>query len=106
MPTRPARDNPPIRFLYPQALEIQEIAESEKYSEKISEFGDLLFALVNVARWLEIDAESALRGANRRFKERFAYVEQKARADGRELSDMTLEDLDHLWEQAKNELDL
>ncbi len=64
--------------------------------------GDLLFSVVNIARWLEIDAESALRGTNRRFKERFSYLEKKARAMGRELSEMTLDELDNLWEQSKS----
>ena len=84
--------------------EIQEIRGATDQLERRAEFGDLLFALVNIARWLDIDAESALRGANRRFKERFSYIEKEARASGRELSDMSLEDLDSLWEQAKRDM--
>ncbi len=64
--------------------------------------GDLLFSMVNISRWLEIDAESALRGTNRRFKERFSYLEKEARAVGRELSEMTFDELDILWEQSKS----
>jgi tetrapyrrole methylase family protein/MazG family protein len=84
--------------------EIQEIRSAGDQSERRDEVGDLLFALVNIARWLDIDAESALRGANRRFKERFSYIEKEARATGRELSEMTLEELDSLWEQAKRKM--
>ena len=84
--------------------EIQEIRGAGGELKRTEEFGDLLFALVNIARWLDIDAESALRGANRRFKERFAFIEKEARASGRELSKMTLEELDSLWEQAKRKM--
>jgi uncharacterized protein YabN with tetrapyrrole methylase and pyrophosphatase domain len=61
----------------------------------------LFFVLVNLARWKKIDAESALRETNLKFKRRFAYVEQGAKKQGRSLSDMTLEEMDVLWEQAK-----
>ncbi len=81
--------------------EVDELRESDDESRQAQEIGDLLFSVVNVARWLEVDAESALRGANQRFKERFAYIEKKARAGGRELSEMTLEELDSLWEESK-----
>ena len=59
---------------------------------------------MNIARWMKIDAESALRGANQRFKERFKYIEKEARTNGRELSKMNLEELDQLWEQSKTML--
>jgi tetrapyrrole methylase family protein/MazG family protein len=85
--------------------EIQEIKGADDQIERTAEFGDLLFALVNIARWLDIDAESALRGANRRFKDRFSYIEKEARASGRELSKMTFEELDSLWERAKRDRD-
>lgn len=82
--------------------EIKELQVARESKEQTVEVGDLLFSVVNIARWLEIDAESALRGANRRFKERFSYIEKEARATGRELSEMTLDDLDILWEQSKS----
>ena len=68
---------------------------------KQQEIGDILFTVVNIARWMKIDAESALRGANQRFKDRFTYIEKEARTSGRELSEMSLEELDQLWEQSK-----
>ena len=63
--------------------------------------GDLFFVLVNLARWRGVDAESALREANIKFKKRFAYVEKSAKDRGRNLSDMTLEEMDAFWNEAK-----
>lgn len=65
------------------------------------EFGDLLFALVNVSRYMKVDAELALRDATRRFVVRFQEMEAQARAEGRRLADMSLEAMDELWEAAK-----
>ncbi len=67
------------------------------------EIGDLLFAVVNVARRLGTDAEDALRLACRRFEKRFQTIEAAAAAGGRELSAMSLAEMDELWEQAKRE---
>ena len=69
--------------------------------ELASEIGDLFFVLVNLARWKKVDAESALRGTNLKFKKRFAHVEQGAKRQARNLSDLTLEEMDALWNQAK-----
>jgi tetrapyrrole methylase family protein/MazG family protein len=82
--------------------ELDEIARSG--SEQIAdEVGDLLFSVVNYARRLGVDAESALRTAAGRFRRRFARVEALASAGGGEVSGLTLEELDALWEQAKSE---
>jgi tetrapyrrole methylase family protein/MazG family protein len=81
--------------------EIDEIKNAETDFELASEIGDLFFALVNVARWKKIDAESALRGTNMKFKKRFAYVEQGAKRQEKRLSDLTLEEMDALWNDAK-----
>jgi tetrapyrrole methylase family protein/MazG family protein len=85
------------------AEEIQEIKAAANDDELAEEIGDLFFVLVNLARWKKIDAESALRGTNLKFKQRFAYVEQGAKIQNRELTGMTLEEMDALWEEAKNE---
>ena len=85
--------------------EVLELRGAESSQRQGEEIGDLLFSVVNLARWLEQDAESALRGANQRFRTRFAYLEKKARAAGRELSEMTLEEMDRLWEESKSLLD-
>ena len=81
--------------------EIEEIKNAETDFELASEIGDLLFALVNVARWKHVDAESALRGTNQKFRKRFGYVEQGARRQGRELSALSLDEMEALWQEAK-----
>jgi tetrapyrrole methylase family protein/MazG family protein len=65
------------------------------------ELGDLLFSVVNVARFLDVDPEDALNGASQKFIERFQYVETAAATAGRALTEMTPDALDVLWEQAK-----
>ena len=81
--------------------EIEEIKRAETDFELADEIGDLFFVLVNLARWKKVDAESALRGTNMKFKRRFGYVEQGAKKQGRSLSDMKLEEMDALWDEAK-----
>jgi len=65
------------------------------------ELGDVLFTVVNLARKLGVDAEGAMRDSNRKFDKRFRYMEQFALASGRALTDMSLEELEDLWQQAK-----
>ena len=87
----------------------EEYAEfMEQYTEAVSskqrleeEMGDLLFSCVNVARFLDIDPESALNYTSDKFTRRFRYIEERANADGRRLEDMSLEEMDKLWEEAK-----
>lgn len=83
--------------------EIAEVEAAENPADKEAEFGDLLFALVNLARWMEVDAESALRAANQRFRRRFAGVEARARDQGRRMVDMDIDELETLWQAAKAE---
>ena len=73
-------------------------ADSDRVKE---ELGDLLFAVANLARHLKVDSESALEGATARFSERFRAVEAAAKAQGRTLGEMTLDEMDVLWEEAK-----
>jgi tetrapyrrole methylase family protein/MazG family protein len=83
--------------------EIEELRHAQDDTERSAELGDLLFAVVNLARWMKIDAETALREANARFKHRFAYIERSARQRGQNLSEMGLEALDDLWNEAKEQ---
>jgi tetrapyrrole methylase family protein / MazG family protein len=69
-----------------------------------AEVGDILFSLVNLARFLKVNPEDALRGSTNRFIDRFHLVEAQAADQGRALSDMTLADMDALWEEAKHRL--
>jgi uncharacterized protein YabN with tetrapyrrole methylase and pyrophosphatase domain len=83
----------------------EEIRELEASSDETlsHEFGDLLFAVVNWARWAKIDPESALRQANARFRQRFGYIEGAAQTAGKPLETMSPEEMDGLWEAAKRE---
>ena len=83
------------------AEEIDEIKKAETDFELASEIGDLLFVLVNFARWKNVDAESTLRGTNMKFKKRFRYVEQGAKKQGRNLSELNLNEMEVLWQEAK-----
>lgn len=81
--------------------EIEEIRQAEGQEELASEIGDLFFVLVNFARWQNVDAESALRGANMRFKRRFGYIEAHAREEKRPMIEMSLNEMEALWQAAK-----
>jgi tetrapyrrole methylase family protein / MazG family protein len=83
--------------------EIQEIREVTNEEELVAELGDLFFALVNLARWKKVDAESALRGTSMRFKKRFSYVEKGAKKQGRKLSEMSIDEMEALWQEAKKQ---
>jgi nucleoside triphosphate diphosphatase len=65
------------------------------------EVGDLFFVLVNIARYLSVDPESALRKTNRKFRRRFGWLEEQLRGQGRTLEQATLEEMESLWQQAK-----
>ena len=78
--------------------EIKEFKEAKTQEEKEDELGDILFAVVNLARWNKIDAEQALITANRKFISRFKAMEQNAE---KELEHLTLEEWDNLWKKAK-----
>ena len=65
------------------------------------EVGDLFFVLVNIARYLSVDPESALRKTNRKFRRRFGWMEEQLREQGRTLEEATLEEMEGLWQQAK-----
>lgn len=81
--------------------ELQEVKEAATEKERAGELGDLLFAVVNLVRWYRVDAESALRQTNQKFRRRFAYLEEHSKSAGKELPKMTLEEMDALWEEAK-----
>ncbi len=84
------------------AEETRELASAKSASEREQEFGDLLFALVNVARWLDINAEDALRLASKKFVRRFNRVEELCAQRGLDMEKLTLEELDELWEESKS----
>ncbi len=84
-----------------EAAEFRAAWESGDAAAMEEELGDLLFALVNVARLLRLHPELALKGCNRKFVRRFQTMERLAKAGGRSLASMTLDELDRIWEEVK-----
>ena len=74
--------------------------DDEKASE---EFGDLLFAMINAARLYKIRPDNALEKTNQKFRRRFDYIEQKAKEKGQSLKEMTLDEMESLWQEAKTQ---
>lgn len=81
--------------------ELEEALESAERDHQFEEAGDLFFALVNLVRHLDIDAEEALRAGNNKFEQRFNFIEQQLQEDGRQFADCSLDQLEQLWLQAK-----
>jgi len=81
--------------------ELKEELESGNMERAESELGDLLFSVINVARKYDIHPDNALERSNRKFTERFNYVEESAISQGRSLKDMPLSEMDALWNEAK-----
>tara|TARA_B110001450_G_scaffold230641_1_gene232030 strand:- start:4385 stop:5161 length:777 start_codon:yes stop_codon:yes gene_type:complete len=84
-----------------ELLEFQDEVKQNNHDEMEAEFGDVLFSLINYAKHLNINAENALERTNKKFIKRFQYLESKANYLGKELSDMTLKEMDVYWEEAK-----
>ncbi len=82
--------------------ELEEVRQARDTATRTAEMGDVFFSVVNYARWLGVDPEAALREANLRFRRRFGQLETAARAEGRDLSVMTLEEMDALWDAVKD----
>lgn len=84
--------------------ELREAMSAGNRNNIAEEFGDLLFALVNLGRHLDVEAEDALEGTNLKFKNRFSYIEQQLRAEKSSPEEATLEEMEMLWQEAKVEL--
>lgn len=82
--------------------ELAEVLEASAPDDLFHEIGDLLLVVAVWARWLKINPEDALRAATGRFYERFTHIERRARAQNRDLTEMSLEEMDALWDEAKN----
>jgi len=76
---------------------------TERQSQIVAEFGDVLFSLVNLARFIKVNPEDALRQAANRFVERFQFIEARATESGRAVGDLSFEEMDRLWDQAKKQ---
>ena len=86
------------------AEEVGELKQADSQEQKASEFGDLLFTLANIARRLGIDLEAALREANCRFYQRFTYMEEVCRKRGLNFGELSFDEQNVLWEEAKREV--
>jgi XTP/dITP diphosphohydrolase len=87
--------------VHEELQELHDALQADDTDQTEQEFGDLLFALVNYARCIKVDPEMALARCNMKFKRRFQYIEQKAAEQNRLLQDMTLAEMDLLWNEAK-----
>jgi tetrapyrrole methylase family protein / MazG family protein len=96
-----AQETPVFEKVKEELQELHEARASRNLAETEAEFGELLFALVNLARFMKVNPEEALRRSTNRFIDRFHYIEDHARRGGRSLKDMTLDEMDVLWEKAK-----
>jgi XTP/dITP diphosphohydrolase len=81
--------------------ELDEFKTAETLAEKEEEFGDLMFSLINYARFVNINPDDALEKTNIKFKKRFEYIELKAKENNKNLKDMSLEEMDAFWNEAK-----
>ena len=87
--------------------EMEELAYEVEKNDKdriADEFGDVLFALINYSRFLEINPDEALERTNRRFIERFKHLEESVNTDGKDLSEMPLAEMEEYWQRAKNQV--
>ena len=83
--------------------EVSEAIASGNHDEIEAEMGDLLFSVINAARLYKVNPENALERTNRKFIDRFNFIEEKAKEAGRSLRDLTLGEMEELWQQAKHQ---
>jgi MazG family protein len=87
--------------LHEELAELDEARRHASQSELEGEIGDLLFVLVNLARFVKVDPEQALRRTNAKFRERFGYIERKLAERGKKLEDSNITEMEELWQEAK-----
>ncbi|KRO67985.1 MAG: pyrophosphatase [Cryomorphaceae bacterium BACL21 MAG-121220-bin10] len=85
-----------------ELLEFNTEVQNGQTEAMAEEFGDLLFSMINYARFLNIDPENALERTNKKFMKRFMYLEQKAQEQSKSLKDMTLSEMEVFWQEAKS----
>lgn len=84
-----------------ELAELNQAIAQQHQDDIAKEYGDCLFALVNIGRTLNLNSELCLLGTIDKFRYRFAYIEQQAQAQGKKINDLTLEEMDKLWEDVK-----
>lgn len=85
--------------------EVEEAINNENYKDAATETGDLFFAVVNLARFLDVNSEIVLLNTILKFKKRFMYIEESVKKQGKKMEQMSLEELDGFWENAKIEIE-
>jgi tetrapyrrole methylase family protein/MazG family protein len=90
-----------IEKLHEELAEFDEARRNASQSELENELGDMLFVLVNLARFVKVDPEQALRKTNSKFRERFGYIEKRLAERGKKLEDSNIEEMEALWQEAK-----
>jgi uncharacterized protein YabN with tetrapyrrole methylase and pyrophosphatase domain len=90
-----------LEKLHEELAELEAARQAESPESLQDEIGDLLFVIVNIARFLKVDPEQALRGTNAKFRRRFGHVEKGLEAQGKSPREATIEEMEGLWQQAK-----
>lgn len=90
-----------LKKIEEEFAELKEAVNLKEKQQIEEEIGDMLFSIVNLARFLKIDPETALRKTNRKFEDRFSKLEQLAKQKGKSLKEMSLREMDELWEEIK-----
>jgi MazG family protein len=90
-----------IDKLHEELAEFNQARRNAAQSELEDELGDMLFVIVNLARFVKVDPEQALRRTNAKFRERFGYIERKLSEQGRSLDEATIDEMEALWQEAK-----
>ena len=85
-------------------IELQTEVEKKNIEKIENEFGDLLFSLINYARFLKISPDTSLERTNQKFINRFNYIEQKAKKEGLKINEMSLSKMESIWTEAKSHL--
>ncbi len=90
-----------VEKLHEELAEFHEARRNASQAELEDELGDMLFVLVNLARFVKVDPEQALRKTNAKFRERFGYIERKLAERGRKFEESNIEEMEALWQEAK-----
>lgn len=94
-----------LEKLKEELQEFKEVLEQGDKQKSHEEFGDLLFSLVNLGRFFDLNAEDSLRSTNRKFIRRFQYIEEKLRQKDKNISEVSLKEMDKHWNSAKSEIE-
>jgi MazG family protein len=92
-----------LEKLREELAELDQARQAGSQEDLQDEIGDLLFVIVNIARFLKVDPEQALRGTNSKFRRRFEHVEQRLEAQGKSPREATIEEMERLWQEAKGQ---